>query len=65
MNWVLLFLILLLMSISGTVYLITRFHRFSFIERLGERHKVLSWLIYTIGEFGLMFALTVLVTLIF
>ena len=28
-------------------------------------HKVLSWLIYTIGEFGLMFALTVLVTLIF
>lgn len=44
MNWVLLFLILLLMSISGTVYLITRFHRFSFIERLGERHKVLSWL---------------------
>ena len=44
MNWLLLFLILLLMSIGGTVYLVTRFHRFSFIEKLGKKHKLLSWL---------------------
>lgn len=43
MNWLLLFAILLLMSIGGTIYLITRFHRFSFIEKLGERHRLLSW----------------------
>lgn len=45
MNWLLLFLILLLMSIAGTVYLVTRFHRFSFIEKLGKKHKLLSWLV--------------------
>jgi len=44
MFWLLLFLILLLMCIGGAFYLITRFHRFSAIERLGEKHKVLSWL---------------------
>ncbi|MBR5683882.1 MAG: metallophosphoesterase [Ruminococcus sp.] len=44
MNWILLFAILLLMSVGGTVYLITRFHRFSFIEKLGGKHRLLSWL---------------------
>ncbi|WP_295088165.1 metallophosphoesterase [Ruminococcus sp.] len=44
MNWLLLFAILLLMSIGGTIYLITRFHRFSFFEKLSEKHKLLSWL---------------------
>lgn len=43
MNWLLLFLILFLITALGTVYLVTRFHRFSFIKRLGEKHKQLSW----------------------
>lgn len=53
MFWILLFVILMLMSLGGAFYLITRFHRFSFIKRLGERHKKLSWLASIIPVAGI------------
>ena len=51
--WVILFFLLMAMAAGGVVYLFTRFHRFSFIEKLAERHKLLSWLICLIPLGGL------------
>lgn len=45
MFWLILFGTLLLMTLGGTIYLITRFHKFSFMQKLAENHKVLSWLL--------------------
>lgn len=33
------------LAVVGVVYLVTRFHRFSFVRRFGETHKVLAWLV--------------------
>lgn len=41
--WLILFAILVLFSVGGIIYLISRFHRFSFIEKLAGKHKKLSW----------------------
>ena len=67
--WLILFAILLILAISGTIYLFTRFHRFSFIEKLGKKHKLLSWLLCLIpfgglACFGLINYFTVIVVLI-
>ena len=53
MFWLILFALLLIMAVGGTVYLFTRFHRFSFMEKFGEKHKVLSWLACLIPFGGL------------
>ncbi len=53
MFWLILFAVLLIIAVSGTVYLFTRFHRFSFIEKLGEKHKLLSWLVCLLPFAGL------------
>ena len=53
MNWLLLFVILILLTIGGTVYLATRFHRFSPIERLGKKHRLLSWIVSMIPLGGI------------
>lgn len=33
------------LAVVGVVYLVTRFHRFSFVRKFGETHKVLAWLV--------------------
>lgn len=43
--WLILFAVLLAASLGGTFYLITRFHRFSFVEKMAEKHKALSWVV--------------------
>ena len=53
MFWLILFVLLLIMAVGGTVYLFTRFHRFSFMEKFGEKHKLLSWLACLIPLGGL------------
>ena len=36
---------MVVIAATGVIYLITRFHRFSPLQRLGERHKFFSWLL--------------------
>ncbi len=43
--WLILFILLIVMAAGGTAYLLTRFHRFSFIEKLGKIFKLISWII--------------------
>ncbi|MBQ9898645.1 MAG: metallophosphoesterase [Ruminococcus sp.] len=43
MFWIILFLTLMLLAAGGVIYLIAGFHRFSFIRRLGEKHRLLAW----------------------
>jgi len=69
MFWVVLFLLMTVLALSGAVYLLTRFHRFSFVQRLAERHKVFSWLIcllpfIAIGCLGFINYFTVIVVLV-
>ena len=43
--WVLIFTGFALFSAAGIAYLISRMHRFSFLQKLGEKHKALSWML--------------------
>ncbi len=43
--WLVLFIVLIVLSVGGIVYLLTRIRRFSFIRKLAEKHKLLSWLV--------------------
>ena len=43
--WTFIFLAFSVFSIVGVVYLVTRVHRFSFVRKFGETHRVLAWLI--------------------
>ena len=43
--WTLIFGGFALFSAGGFVYLVSRMHRFSFLRKLGESHKALSWLL--------------------
>lgn len=45
MFWLIIFAVLLIICLSGTFYLITRFHKFGFIQKIAEKHKKLSWLL--------------------
>ena len=45
MMWVIIFGSMLLAGVLGLFYLWTRFHRFSPMQRLAEKHKFLSWLL--------------------
>lgn len=42
--WGILLVLFAVLALIGVVYLVTRFHRFSFLQKLGETHKVLAWL---------------------
>ena len=48
MMWLILFILLIILAVGGAAYLLTRFHRFSFIERLGKKFRILSWIISAI-----------------
>ena len=45
MPWLLLLVLLTGRAAGGAVYVIRRFHRFDFLQRLGEKHRILSWLL--------------------
>ena len=42
--WLGIFAAVALLAVISIIYLVTRFHRFRCLERLGETHKLLSWL---------------------
>lgn len=54
MFWLILFIVLIALTLGGIVYLITRIHRFSFIEKLAEKHKALSWIVAVIPLIALL-----------
>lgn len=45
MFFFILFLLLLVLTIAGMIYLVRRFHRFSFIEKISAKNKKLSWIL--------------------
>ena len=42
--WIIIMLALGLTALASFVYLLTRFHNFTFIRALGDKSRVLSWL---------------------
>lgn len=42
--WLAIFIVVALLGVVSVIYLVTRFHRFRLLERLAEKHKLLSWL---------------------
>lgn len=66
--WFVLMLVLSLLALSAAVYLVARFHRFSFLTKLGQSHPLLSWLLALLplallGLF-LLFNLTTLIVVL-
>lgn len=45
MLWGVLFLSMMILSVLGVIYLMTRFHRFGIIQRLAEKHKAAAWIV--------------------
>lgn len=43
MMWIIIFLLVIVFSISGIVFLVNGFHKFSFITKLAVKNKPLSW----------------------
>lgn len=43
--WLMIMLILLGLALLAVYYLMTRFHRFSFVQELAAGHRALSWLV--------------------
>lgn len=67
--WLVIFAVMLLVSVTGAVYLVRGVHRFSFLRKLGEKHRLLSWtaavlLLSLTGLFSLINIWTLLVVLI-
>lgn len=67
--WLVIFAAMLLISGGGAVYLIRGIHRFSFIGRIAEKHRILSWITAVLlfcltGVFALINTWTLLVVLI-
>ena len=48
MLWRIFSILMIVIATAGVIYLITRFHRFSLLQRLGEQHKFISWLLATV-----------------
>ena len=43
--WTMILVLIGLLSAGAAVYSAFRVHRFSFVKRIGEKHRVLAWLI--------------------
>ena len=59
MLWRIFSLLMIALCLAGAAYLITRFHRFSPLRALAERHRLASWLLAAVpvaalGCFGLI-----------
>ena len=63
------FLFFAVVAVGGTVYLVTRVHRFTFAKRIASRNRALSWLacvgcVSLVGLFALINVWTVVVVLL-
>ena len=56
MNFRLLFTVLILIALFSLFYLWTRFHRFSFIMKVAEKRKAVSWLFAAIPILVIVYA---------
>ena len=56
MFWLIIFALTGAAALACIVYLVTRFHRFSFIEKLAEKKKALSWVLAVIMVVALLAA---------
>ena len=45
MFFLILFAILLILAIGGSFYLVRAFHRFSFVQKIAEKHPKIAWMI--------------------
>lgn len=45
MFWIIVFLLMIVFAVTAVIYLTNRFHRFSFMQKLAGKHKVLSWIL--------------------
>ena len=52
--WIAIFTVVGALAIAGIFFLITRFHRFRCLERLAERHKLLSWVLAAVPVAALL-----------
>ena len=69
MFWMIVFGGLILLGLASVFYLLTRFHRFALFQRIGERHRRLSWLaaavpVAALAGFAVFNVSTVIVVLI-
>ena len=67
--WLLIMVSLGVLALGALFYLLSRFHRFSFIERLGKKNRALSWLAALVpllltGLFALFNLTTLIVVLL-
>lgn len=52
--WLAIFGAILIFAISGAVYIVCGFHRFSIIKKLSEKHSLLAWFISVIIAFAVL-----------
>ena len=67
--WAAIIAVLAILTVAGAVYLVTRFHRFSFIRKIEEKHRTLSWIlaalpVLAVGLFALKNVPTMIVALL-
>lgn len=43
--WIIIFLLVFILAVSGIIYIVKRFRSFSFIKKISEKHRILSWII--------------------
>lgn len=53
MPWIVIFGSMMVLSIIGFVYLVSRFHKFGRIQKLAKKNKILSWVITLIPIAGI------------
>ena len=63
MFWLILLVSLLAISVGGMIFLVTRVHNFSFIRKLSEKNKALSWIVSVIPLAALLVIPTLLVNI--
>lgn len=45
MFWIIVFLLMIIFAVVSVIYLTNRFHRFSFMQKLAGKNKILSWIL--------------------
>ncbi len=59
--WAVLLLVIAILAVVGVIYLTRAFHRFSFITKIGEKNKTVSWLLSLLPTI-LIFAVFILIS---
>ncbi len=64
--WTMILVLTGLLSAGAAIYSVFRVHRFSFVKRFGEKHRVLAWLVsfLAVGALGLFALINVFTALI-